>query len=215
MSFNTDKFAKTAITYTTNTDFLRQVQSGNEKAWHEFYNRYAGMICHIGRKHQLSPEECDDLMIEVMVIFWKKLEDFLGTAERGRFRDYLAKITHSSVSKILKKSPSKPTGSNSEKLEYPEDVDEVYMAEWRDFILARALEELQQQISTETYQVFYMSVIQKRPVSEIAAITRKTSNNIYVIRSRCLKTLRELIAFFRQCEESELVRHSQRNELLD
>jgi DNA-binding LytR/AlgR family response regulator len=95
-------------------------------------------------------------------------------------------------------------------LEYTNDVDSVYMAEWQAFILERALEDLKNSVDTDSYQVFYMSVVQKRPVKDIAAITRKTSNNIYVIRSRCLKKLKELIAGYRQCEESELMRHSTR-----
>lgn len=203
---------RASMPMTTRTSFLEQIQSGNENAWREFYTRYAGMINHIGQQRNLTADECDDLMVDVMVIFWKKVAAFIYDPERGRFRNYLSKITDYAAMKIFRRNRNEDlvlSGSGDD-IEYPNDVDSVYMAEWQAFILERALEDLKNSVDTDSYQVFYMSVVQKRPVKEVSAITRKTSNNIYVIRSRCLKKLKELIAGYRQCEESELMRHSTR-----
>ena len=98
-----------------------------------------------------------------------------------------------------------------ESIDYPPEIDQLYMDEWRDFLLQKAIDELKQIVDTETYQVFYMSVVQNRPVSDISAVTRKTPNNIYVIRSRCLKKLRRLIQSYRQREETARDGSSQRN----
>ena len=72
---------------TTKSSLLREIQSGSESAWHEFYSRYAAMISRIGEKRQLTAEECDDLMIDVMVIFWKKVDSYLSEPQQpGAFR---------------------------------------------------------------------------------------------------------------------------------
>ena len=87
------------------------------------------------------------------------------------------------------------------------------MEEWHDFILNKALEVLRNQLDTEIYQVFYMTFIQGASVEEIAAVTRKKPNNIYVIRSRCLAKMQKLIREFRQLDEEMLSRHSHKNKL--
>ena len=98
-----------------------------------------------------------------------------------------------------------------ENLNFPDDVDVSFMDEWRDFILEKALDELRDCVDTETYQVFHMSFVQRCPVKDISAVTRKSANNIYVIRSRCLNKLTELVARYRQLDERFLksVCHSQ------
>lgn len=96
-------------------------------------------------------------------------------------------------------------------LDYPDEIDQDYMEEWRNFVLEKALEELKNLIDTENYQIFYMSFFQKRTAAEIAEVSGKSINNIYAIKSRCLKKLKELIAIYRQNEEAVLASHSQRN----
>ena len=198
------------VSWRTSTALLLEIQSGSENAWHDFYIRYAAMINHVGEKRNLTPEECDDLMIDVMVIFWKKVDSFLADPHRGRFRTYLTRIAEQVANKLFHKNRQLPPPVDSEE-DYPDDIDQYYMEEWRNFILRRALEDLKESVDTDTYNVFYMSVVQKRPVEDIARVTRKTPNNIYVIRSRCIKKLKQLIAHYRQCEEAELIRHSHKN----
>ena len=84
------------------------------------------------------------------------------------------------------------------------------MAEWQAFILERALEDLKNHVDSDTYNVFYMSVVQNRPVEDIAKVTRKTPNNIYVIRSRCLQKLKQLIADYKREGYSHSLRKQRR-----
>ena len=187
------------LSYTTHSSFLQKISSGNEEAWGEFYRKYVGMVRTVGRKRRLTPDECDDLMVSVMLIFWKKLDTFVYDRQRGKFRSYLARIADFSAQKIYKKNhPRSELVLHSQLVDYPEGIDEVHMEEWRNFVLAQAMEELQKTIDTETYQVFYMSLIQKRPVAEIAELTRKTPNNIYAINSRCRKKIKAFIASYRK-----------------
>ena len=198
-------------TYTTRSSFLRRVQSGNEQAWHDFHARYAGMIRAVGQKRNLTPEECDDLLIDVMVIFWKKMEKFVYDRNRGSFRAYLARISHFAAGKIRAREHRAIPAAIPAEFDYPPDVDRASMEEWRDFLLASAMEDLKRCVDTEIWQVFYMLEFQHRPVAEVATITRKTPNNLYIIRHRCFKKLREIIAAYRERGDGELALHSHKN----
>ena len=204
------------MAYSTSSSLLRSVKEGNEAAWTNFYRKYSRMIQFIGEKRGLSPEECDDLMIEVMTIFWKKMDDFLYDRERGNFRSYLGRIANYCAMRFWakkKRNESLVLQDSSMVAAYPVEIDTGIMEEWRNYILELALEELKQNMDTETWQVFYMSVVQQRQPGEISAITRKTLNNIYVIRSRYLAKLTKLIAEYRQLDEEMLGAHSHRKNL--
>ena len=192
---------------------MRRVKEGNETAWQEFYQKYAGMICHIGKKRNLSSEECDDLMIEVMTIFWQKMDRFVYDASQGKFRSYLGKIADFCALRRFATNKRHNRILAQVDIDYPSDIDVSYLEEWQNFLMHNALEELKQSVDTVTFQVFYMSFFQHRPVSDICAITRKTANNVYMIRFRCLKKLQALLKEYRQCSEAELLRHSHKNNL--
>ena len=198
------------ITYTTHSSFLRRVQDGNESAWNEFYDKYSGMIFHIGQQRNLSAEECDDLKIEVMTIFWSKMEEFVYDSSKGKFRSYLSQIADFCAQKRFASQRRYARILTSLGNEYPEEVDSQYMDEWRQFLLQQAMEELKRSVDMVTYQVFHMSFIQQRPIADICTITRKTANNVYIIRYRCFNKLRKLLKEYRQFSEMEFLRHSQR-----
>ncbi|MBE6378178.1 MAG: sigma-70 family RNA polymerase sigma factor [Lentisphaerae bacterium] len=198
--------------YTTHTSFLERVKSGSEEAWNEFFNKYSGMIRDIGKKRNLSHEDCDDLMVEVMTIFWQKLDTFFYDRERGKFRSYLSKIANLSAFRIFNRNNKTPESAVLTDAEYPAEVDALFMKEWQDFLLQKAMDEVKDSVDTEVWQAFYMSSIQNRPVEEVAKITRKSANNIYVIRSRITKKLQKLIASYKEAAENELAGNSARND---
>ena len=72
------------------------------------------------------------------------------------------------------------------------------MEEWRDFLPDSAMEDLKQCAGTELRQGFHMLEFRHRPVAEVAAITRETPNNLYIIRHRRFKKPREIIAACRE-----------------
>lgn len=168
------------------------------------------MIRNIGKKRNLNADDCDDLMIEVMTIFWKKMDHFVYDPQRGRFRSYLSKIAEFCAMRRFA-DKCRNVEMVPENIEYPPDIDATFLEEWQNFLLQRALDDLKNMVETVTFQVFYMSYFQNRPVDEICEITRKTANNVYGIRFRCLKKLRDLINGYRQLGEAELLRHWHKN----
>ena len=205
-------FSRNWKNYTTHTSFLERVKSGSEEAWNEFFNKYSGMIWDIGKKRNLSHEDCDDLMVEVMTIFWQKLDTFFYDRERGKFRSYLSKIANLSAFRIFNRNNKTPESAVLTDAEYPAEVDALFMKEWQDFLLQKAMDEVKDSVDTEVWQAFYMSSIHNRPVEEVAKITRKSANNIYVIRSRITKKLQKLIASYKEAAENELAGNSARND---
>ena len=201
MSRFSSRLSKKTLSFTTDSSFLEKVREGNEKAWFKFYRKYSGLVSYIGLQRGLSEAECEDLMTDVMVVFWQKMDDFFYDRKRGKFRNYLSWIAHFMSLKIMRRKLREERIAAQVQEIYPECINCSEMEEFKNYLIAQALEDLKLCVDTETYEVFYMSFIQKRSVADISAITRKTANNIYVIRSRCLKRLKKQIAFYRRLEE--------------
>ena len=188
--------------FTTRSSFLKRLRAGEESAWFEFHDKYVRMIRQIGTSRGLTPTECDDLMVDVMVIFWRKMETFVYDPERGRFRSFLGAIADFASLKILrdqrKLSEAPPLA------DYPDEVDPADMEEWRRYIWEKALGELRESVDTVTYEAFHMLFCQGRPVEEVAAVTRKSPNTLYGIRHRCIRKLKRIIAEYRRFEDEVL-----------
>ena len=199
---------KRKVSYTTSSTLLRNVQAGDETAWRIFFHRYVRMIRFVGKKRQLTPAECDDLMVDTMTVFWQKMNEFVYDRERGKFRSYLCRIANYCAIRIFSRRQKATVPVEEICPEYAEEIDVAMMDEWRNFLLSKAMEALKQSVDTEIYQCFYMYFVQHCSVEEISAVTRKTPNNIYVIRSRCLAKLTALIAEYRHLEEAMLADHS-------
>ena len=202
MSSDTFRKSRAFCTFSTRSSFLRRVRSGNEAAWFEFHDRYVRMVRHIGAQRGLSAPECDELMVDVMLIFWKKMESFFYDPRRGRFRSYLAAIADLAARKVLRNNRKKSELPLS--FDYPADVDVSEMEEWRNHLLKTALAELRESVDTVTYEAFYMLAVQGRPVEEVSAVTRKSANTLYGIRFRCIRKLKRIIGGYRQLEDGAL-----------
>lgn len=179
--------------YTTSKSMLERIHDGDDHhAWAEFYDKYRGMIVAIGKSHNLTQEECDDLLQNTMTTFWRRLNGFVYQPEKGKFRGFLSSIAHGCAIRIWKKRGKHEI--SMEKLpEYSAPVDQTFMEEWEHFVLERALEELKKRISTDCFEAFHLSCIENVPIPDVVRVTGKTANNIYNIRSRCVTLLRNIL----------------------
>ena len=183
--------------YTTRSSHIRRLQRGEDEAWNEFYRKYRNMILAIGRKRHLEGDELEDLMQEVAAVCHRRLQDFVYEPEHCRFRTFLFQVTRNLASNLRRRRdrhklpaaglPEAKTPS------VPPEVDENFLREYEEFIFRKALQMLKDSVDSETYAAFELTSIEHRPIPEVAAITGKTANNLYSIRHRCLKKLRENI----------------------
>ena len=179
--------------FTTRSSHLRRLKNGEDAAWLEFYRKYQAMIFAIGRKLHLPEEVSEDLMQEVAVVCYRRLQTFIYNRDNCRFRSFLFQVT-TNISRNLRRKKRKKLPPEI----FPADeilpsLDEDFLREYERLILDRSFLILKESVDSETYLAFEMLFIEDRPVSEVAAITGKTANTLYSIKHRCLKKLQTII----------------------
>ena len=179
--------------FTTRSSHLRRLKNGEDAAWREFYRKYRAMIIAIGRKLHLPEDACEDLMQEVAVVCYRRLQNFIYNRDNCRFRSFLFQVTINLSRNLRRKNRKKIPLKNLPADETLPGLDEEFLREYERLILDRSFLILKESVDSETYLAFEMLFIEDRPVAEVAAITGKTANALYSVKHRCLNKLQRII----------------------
>lgn len=185
---------------TTSKTLLDKLQSGDAVSWTEFFDRYRGIIISLGNLKGLTPEECDDLVQEVMLCFFKNSKTFVFNPQLARFRTYFGRIIQARILDLLRRryrSNRLFSESESDDKE-PETPDfllnEALLCEWRKLLLEDALALLRERVAPETYLAFDLHMRQSLPVEEVVRTLSVNRQFVYTAKTRCLKILKQTIA---------------------
>ena len=196
---------------TTSKTLLDKLQSGDAVSWTEFFNRYRGIIVSLGNLKGLTPEECDDLVQEVMLCFFKNSRTFVFNPQLARFRTYFGRIIQARIFDLLRRryrlnrfaSESESTSPEPETPDFL--LNEALLCEWRKLLLEDAFALLRERVAPETYLAFDLHMRQALPVEEVARTLLVNRQFVYTAKTRCLKILKQIIADWnRQDPELEL-----------
>lgn len=181
---------------TTSKTLLGKLQSGDAISWDEFYRRYRGIVFAAGKFKGLSDAECEDLMQEVMIRFFKNAATFVFDPGIARFRTYLGKIITGKIFDILKSRRNHlPLHESDVENTIPADdgLEQRFEQEWRKLMVEEAETRLKAKVDARTYLAYQLFAVQNRPLDEVAAGLQVSANQIYLAKSRCLKHLSAIV----------------------
>ncbi|MBQ9501613.1 MAG: sigma-70 family RNA polymerase sigma factor [Lentisphaeria bacterium] len=184
---------------TTRTTLLRSLNSG-EAAWTEFFDRYREIIADIGRFKGLSPDECGELVQNVMIRFHNKIQaGFTYDPNLARFRTFFSRLIQGCIWDILRKRdrhcfavaevPETAEGERPDEL-----LDMALLEKWRTILSEEAMLELAHRVDEKTFQAFELYALESKPVKETAELLGLSVNSVYVAKTRCIKILRGIVA---------------------
>ena len=184
---------------TTRTTLLGRL-NGDEAAWTEFFDRYRSGIFDLGRFKGLSDDECADLVQNVMIRFFHKVESgFRYDPTLARFRTFFSRLVKGCIYDLLRRR-ERPGAVFSE-LDAAADgdrpdelLDMAIMEKWRRILREEALLELAQRVDDRTFQAFELYVLERNPPRDTAKLLGLSVNSVYVAKNRCMKILRETVA---------------------
>ena len=176
----------------SNADLLVACGNGDQGAWQQVVDRFAGLIWSVAHRHRLSPTECED----VCQATWIKLVQKIGTIrDPERLGDWLATVARNESLKQLNRSSRMVVSDRpelfdrvDERIAQPED--EVLRAE-----LHARLRQAMQCLSPQC-QALLELMLADPPASyeEAAERLELSASSIGPIRTRCLRRLREALA---------------------
>ena len=172
---------------TTRSSLLDRLTARDENAWEEFFAAYRPVIRDVGAFKGLNDAECDDLVQEVMLRFYRRIgEGFRYDASLARFRTFFNRIVKGCVYDILRRrrSAANPPAAEVAETDPPDEVLDMLLREkWRNFLRQMAMEELKKTMAVRTFQIFEQALA-GRSSAEIAALFKVSPTYVNLIRMR-------------------------------
>jgi RNA polymerase sigma-70 factor (ECF subfamily) len=103
---------------------ILDIQSGDRKAFREFFEDYYPVLCSFARKYIPDTERCRDIAQEVLLKYWEERARFVDLSEA---RGFLYTVTRNACINQLKKERAADRYVQVIEQEYAEDFEEKIM----------------------------------------------------------------------------------------
>lgn len=181
---------------TTSTTLLTRVRERSDAAaWDRFVQLYTPLLFYCCRRTGLTEDEAADTVQDVFVVLLDTLPTFQYAAG-GSFRGWLRTLTLNKCRERHRQRREQAVGGSAacaDRLN-DSDLDDLWEAEYRQYLVARALDVMRAEFEPTTWQACWQTTVEDRPASEVAAELGLSVNAVYLARSRVLRRLREYLA---------------------
>lgn len=170
---------------------LRLRQPGEQRAWEQLVDLYTPLLFHWSLRFGLKEPDAADLVQDVFLVLSQRLAEF-DYDQRKSFRGWLRTILINKFRDRQRRATLPLAGSNDtlEQVVSPDDGDVVSETEYRELLVARALEVMQAEFQPTTWKACWEHVVAGRPAAEVARELGITANAVYLAKSRVLRRLR-------------------------
>jgi RNA polymerase sigma-70 factor (ECF subfamily) len=183
----------------TSRSLLERVKADDPAAWDRLVTLYAPLVFHWCRRWDLQDQDVADICQEVFQAVVANIGTFRKERKGDTFRGWLRTIVRSKmVDHIRRLGPEgRGVGGTDAQKRFaqlpaprPEEEDKLAEEEERG-LFDRALELVQSEFETRTWQAFWRTVIEGQNPKDVAADLGMSPGAVRVAKSRVLHRLRE------------------------
>ncbi len=181
--------------HTTSMTLLERVRRPNDQtAWGRFVSLYTPLLFTWAKRLGFESAEADDFVQDVLVLLLDKLPSFEHRGV-GSFRGWLkVVVTNKGRERFRRRESRQSLGENDQGWEKIVDRDEAsgfWEHEYRQHLMARALEVMRNEFEPNTWQACWQRVVEERPAAEVARQLGLSEAAVFVYTGRVLRRLRE------------------------
>jgi len=182
---------------TTPVSLLQRLRMPNESAaWERFVQLFTPLIYRVARGAGMQPDDARDVVQEVFLLLARKMPEFQYDQTKS-FRGWLKTVTMNKLREHARRRQGKLQqaceGSLSQ-LATASEVDLLEESEYRQALVAQALQLMRAEFSPTTWQACWEHVVSGRTAAEIGAELGISEGAVYVAKCRVLRKLRTELA---------------------
>lgn len=187
----------------TSASLIQRLQQNDVPAWSDLVHIYSPLIYHWCKRQGLADQDCADVVQEVFRSVVTNIKKFRKSAPGDTFRGWLRVVTRNKILDHFRRSGRELDGAGGTaaqiRLAQTPDLDddlswdqEELQAEHAVFL--RAIEIIRKDFKEQTWQAFWLVVIEGKTAQEAADELGMRPGTVRVAKSRVLKRLREQLA---------------------
>jgi RNA polymerase sigma-70 factor (ECF subfamily) len=183
----------------TQPSLLSRVRDASDHAaWREFEGKYRELVLRYARARGLQQSDAEDVRQIVMMNLAKRLPEFDYQPERGRFRDYLGRVTKNAVSRHFARPNAARAGLDSAVMAVtaaPDsgEADALWEREWVSHHYRLAMRTIRATFDPRSVEVFDR-LLSGDAVDTIAESEQMSAQAVHKVKQRVRDRLREIIA---------------------
>lgn len=184
----------------TRASLLSRAKIQDPQAWNELVDLYGPLISYWGRRCGLDAAQAGDIVQEVFASVAKAISRYEAKRDSGAFRAWLWTITANKVRDYFRREDSllAATGGSTALGELHAIPDpatipdqEPTESEQISALLQRAMEQVQGEFESRTWEIFQRSVVDQIPSHVVAQEFQISAAAIRQTKSRVLRRLRQ------------------------
>jgi len=180
--------------WTTSIGLLEQLrQQAGADVWARFVELYTPLLHHWARQlPRMGEQDALDLTQDLFLLLVQKLPEFEYRPGRS-FRGWLRTLLLHRWCDLYRDEPVPDTLTDKdiEQLLLPDHAEELSDAEYRQYLVGRALQLMQSDYDPATWQACWQVVCLGRKAPEVASELGLTLPAVYLAKSRILRRLRQ------------------------
>jgi RNA polymerase sigma-70 factor (ECF subfamily) len=177
---------------------VRLKDARDEAAWREFIEIYEPLLLRIARQRGLQDADAAEVTQEVLLAVARSIDGWDPDPRRGSFRGWLGRIARNlMINRLARRERGPRVVGGTEHLERLEAEPARDCAESSQFDLEHrrqlflwAAAQIRGEFRESTWQAFWRTCVDHRPVQEMAAELGLSPGAVYVARSRVMARLR-------------------------
>lgn len=178
----------------TSVSLLRRLREpAADAAWRRFVELYAPLIFHWGRRQGMNATDAADLVQEVLAILVVRLPEFDHDPSQ-RFRGWLRTVTLNKARDLHRRAAARPAAGGddaSRDVAVPDTTDLFDEAEYRGYLVGRALRLMQAEFRDTTWRACWLHVAEGRPAADVGRELGISANAVHVAKCRVMRRLRQ------------------------
>jgi RNA polymerase sigma-70 factor (ECF subfamily) len=185
------------MTWVTTTALLAQLTAGEDDAWDRFAERYREPVLHFARRLGIREGEAEDVAQDTLVAFLDAWRKGRYDRDKGRIGSFLFAIASQQVRSFHRKAQrARPQGVADTAFwrELPDEAGlrDSWDVSWAKTIFERCLDRARRELEPSSVRAFELTVLDERPVKEVASELGLTANAVYIAKHRVLARIKEL-----------------------
>jgi RNA polymerase sigma-70 factor (ECF subfamily) len=196
----------------TRPSLLNRLKEGDDaESWQEFYRIYGKLVRNFAIRAGLTDTEADEVVQETAIAVARHLPDFCYDPKVCRFKTWLLNQTSWRIKDQIKKRKAEHVPPAPQSGETPDlrsddtrtatvervpdsatpNLDELFETEWRNHLLALALERVKTKFTLKQFQIFDLHALNEWPAADVAKSLGVSVANVYVTKHRVQAALRK------------------------